>query len=249
MASNPFSLNNKTIFITGSSSGIGRATAIECSKMGANVIITGRNTDRLNDTYSQLVGKGHLKFRADLTNPDEMQQLLEFLPDLDGFVVNAGIVKLSPVKFIKNEDLYRIFQMNSIIPIMMTRDLVKFKKMKRSSSIVYTSSTAGNFNITPGNGMYSSSKAAINGFMKSAAVDLASKGIRCNSVNPALVKTPMMKLRYISEKQLKENLKKYPLGRYGTPEEVAYAIIYLLSDASAWVTGTSLLIDGGLTLT
>ncbi len=248
MTNNPFSLHNKTIFITGASSGIGRATAVECSKMGATVVVTGRNKERLYDTYSQLEGDGHLQFRTDLTNPDEMQQLLEFLPELDGFVVNAGIVKLSPVKSIKPDDLDRIFQLNSKIPIMMTRNLLKMKKLKRPSSIVYTSSTAGNYNFSPANGMYSSSKAALNGFMKSAAVDLASKGIRCNSVNPAMIETPMMKLRYISEKQLEENLKNYPLGRYGTPEEVAYAIIYLLSDASAWVTGTSILIDGGLTL-
>jgi NAD(P)-dependent dehydrogenase (short-subunit alcohol dehydrogenase family) len=126
--------------------------------------------------------------------------------------------------------------------------LIKTKKLLRNSSVVFTGSTSGVYNAVIGNSIYSVSKGAINGFVKNAALDLASKLIRVNSVNPGMISTDILNDGTISAEQLQEDIKKYPLKRYGKPEEVAYAIIYLLSDASAWVTGTNLLIDGGFTL-
>lgn len=248
MAYNPYSLIHKTIFITGASSGIGKATAIECSKLGAKVIVSGRNEERLNETYSMLEGDGHKTIIADLSKSDEILKLIKSLPQLDGFVSNAGLLKLLPIRFINEEDLNRILQLNSIAPIMMTRHLIKLKKLNNPSSIVFTSSIAGVFNAAPANSMYSASKAALQGFMKNAALELAPKGIRCNTVNPGLVRTSLSELDTLTEEQYDEILKLYPLKRYGQPKDIAFAIIYLLSEASGWVTGTSLLIDGGFTI-
>jgi NAD(P)-dependent dehydrogenase (short-subunit alcohol dehydrogenase family) len=248
MNHNPFSLTNKNILITGASSGIGRATALECAKMGARVVITGRDQTRLNDTFLMLEGGGHDQLIADLGNPAEVDELVNYLPVLHGCVHGAGFTRLLLTQFINSEDLGHVFQVNTMAPIMLTQRLVKEKKLTKPSSIVFISSVAGVYNVSPGNAMYSASKGALNGFMKNAALDLAPKGIRCNSVNPGMVQTNIMHDGTISEAKLEDYKKRYPLNRFGQPEEVAYAIIYLLSDASAWVTGTALLIDGGLTL-
>ena len=246
MSYNPFSLEGKTILITGASSGIGRATAIECSKMGAQLFLTGRNEQRLVETMELLDGKDHSYIPADLTDDNDMQHLIASLPPLDGLVNNAGIQKYMPTQFITEEDLLRILKTNTIAPILLTRTLVKKKKMKNPSSVVFTSSIAGNFKCSPGNAMYSTSKGAISGFMRNSAIDLAAKGIRCNAVNPGMIVTPIMtENSALTEEQWEENRKLYPLKRFGKPEDVACAIIYILSDASAWVTGSSLIIDGG----
>jgi len=248
MEYNPFSLKGKTILITGASSGIGRATAVECSKLGAALVITARNAERLNETLLMLEGDGHLQFIADLTETDSLANLVDFVPALDGCVNNAGINRSLPIQFISLPDLNELFGTNTFSPILLTQLLVKKKKLKKGCSVVFTSSIAGVFRSSMANSMYSASKGAINGFMKNAALELASKGVRVNSVNPAMVQTDLLGKGGISEEQYQEDMKKYPLQRYGTPEEIAFSIIYLLSDASAWVTGSSLLIDGGITL-
>jgi len=245
---NPFSLEGKTILVTGASSGIGRATAIECSKMGANVIITGRNKDRLNETFSKLEGGCHIQLIADLSIYEEIENLSSCLPILDGCVNNAGFTKTLLTQFITFESINEVFKINTIAPILLTQQLVKRKKLNKNSSIVFTCSISGVYNAFLGNSMYSASKGAINGFVKNAALDLASKKIRVNCVSPGMINTSILDGGIITNKQLNQDIKKYPLERYGNPEEVAYAIIYLLSDASAWVTGSNLLIDGGFTL-
>ncbi len=248
MANNPFSLSNKTILVAGASSGIGRATALECAKLGARLVITGRDKNNLNDTYDSLEGGPHEKYFVDFQNISEINGLVKAMPLLDGFVYGAGFTKLLLTQFINKDDIDQIFQVNTLAPMMLTQLLVKEKKLNKAASIVFISSVAGVYNVSPGNAMYSASKGALNAFMKNAALDLAPKGIRCNSVNPGMVDTKFLKDGTVSETQLIEYKKRYPLQRFGQPEEVAYGVIYLLSDASAWVTGTALLIDGGLTL-
>ena len=245
---NPFTLEGKNILITGASSGIGRATAIECSKMGATVFITGRNEIRLKETYNLLNGHNHVQIIADLKLNQDIQDLVDKLPALDGCVNNAGVVKTLMTSFINSDSLNEVLQINAIAPILLTQLLIKKKKLQKNSSIVFTSSVSGINVAAIGNVLYSTSKGAINGFVKNAALDLASKSIRVNSVCPGMIHTSIYDEGVISEDQLLEDMKKYPLKRFGRPEEVAYAIIYLLSDASAWVTGTNLLIDGGFTL-
>lgn len=246
--SNPFCLNGKTIFVTGASSSIGRAVAIECSKMGAKLVITGRNEERLNETYIKLEGEGHTQFTADLNNLIGTNILNELITELHGIVHCAGIVKTFPFQFATADNLDQIMDINFKSPVLITRQLIKDKIIIKSASIVFISSISGVLVSMPGNSIYSASKGAVNGIVKGMALDLASKGIRVNSVNPGMIDTDILNDGTISKEQLKEDIKRYPMNRYGKPEEVAYAVIYLLSDASSWVTGSNLLIDGGYTL-
>lgn len=249
MSYNPFSLENKTILITGASSGIGKTTAIECSRMGAKLVITARNEKRLHETFQQLEGAGHIQIAADLTSNDDIEGLVNAIPQLDGLVNNAGILKPGiPIQFIKENDLDTILKTNTLVPVFFTQNLLKKKKFNKNASIVFTSSIGGNFKTTPGNAMYEMSKGALNNFMKSAALEFAQKGIRCNSVNPGMIETPLTEIDAFSKEDVEKSIAKYPLKRYGKPEEIAFGIIYLLSDAASWVTGTRLIIDGGITL-
>lgn len=244
---NPFSLVGKTILITGASSGIGRATAIECSKLGATCVITGRNEERLNETLSQMAGEGHISIVTDISTEEGINLLVEKSPLLDGLVNNAGIVINKPIKFYQHEDLSQIFQVNTFAPMFIVKNMLKKKKISNNGSIVFISSMAA-FNSTLGNGIYGSSKAATTAYMRYCARELANKGIRANSIHPAMVETPLICDTALSDTDLQKDRERYPLGRYGKPEEIAQMIIYLLSDASAWVTGTSMLIDGGISL-
>jgi NAD(P)-dependent dehydrogenase (short-subunit alcohol dehydrogenase family) len=245
---NPFSLKGKTILVTGASSGIGKATAIECSKIGATVVITGRDEQRLNLTYSQLEGSGHLKLVADFKIEDELVALVNNIPEIDGLVNVAGIVKTLPFQFVNRVELMNIFDVNFFSPVLLSQKIVKARKLKKGSSIVFISSIEGTVTTHIGNSMYAASKGAVSAISKNMALELAAKKIRVNCILPGMVETPLINLGEITEEQLEADKRLYPLKRFGKPEEVAYAIIYLLSDASSWVTGSNLLIDGGFTL-
>lgn len=251
MSYNPYSLEGKTILVTGASSGIGKTTAIECSKMGASVIITARNEERLKatlDSLSTAFGQTHQMVLADLSTQEGVNALVDELPHLDGVSLNAGIVKTLPVKFINKDDLTDVLNVNMMGPILLAQRLLKRKKITRGSSVVFTSSIGGVMISTVGNTMYGVSKGGLNAFMKGMALEMASIGIRSNSVNPGFVDTNILSAGTISEEDLKKNVAAYPLGRFGKPEDIAFAIIYLLSDASSWVTGHTLVIDGGVIL-
>jgi len=245
---NPFSLINKTILITGASSGIGKAIATECAKMGARIIITGRNVERLNETFNALSGDNHLQFIAQLDNDAERQSFLNQLPNLDGVVHSAGIASHKPLQFLKKEDFTEMFDINFFAPSQITIGLLKSKKINKGASIVFITSISGILTSYIGGALYSSSKGALNGIIKGMALDLAAKKIRVNGVMPAMVQTDIMNNGDVTAEQFESDIKRYPLNRYGTPEEVAYAAIYLLSDASSWTTGTNILLDGGRTI-
>lgn len=246
---NPYSLEGRTVLVTGASSGIGRCTAVECSKLGAKVIITARNAERLQETFNSLTGEGHQQIIADLSSSDQIEALVNQIDKIDGFVCNAGIAYTEPVAFYKEDRILDIFKTNTFSMMLLTKYLVKKKKFNKPSSIVYTASIGNVYSAGVGNGIYGASKCAVDGFMRTAALELAPKGIRCNSINPGMVETNIMTNNArITAEQFEEDKKKYPLGRYGRPEDIAWAIIYLLSDASSWMTGTALKIDGGTTL-
>ena len=245
---NPFSLEGKTVLVTGASSGIGRAVAIECSRMGARVYITARNEARLKETLELLEGDGHEMIIADLSDLSQLDYIVEHVGHLDGLVNNAGYAVVMPTSFITKEKLQDILTINTIAPILLTQKLLKKKKVTRGASVVFRASISGPVVSGIGHAMYSTSKAAIGGFVKNAALDLASKNIRVNAVSPGMIETNMMNNNSITLEQDELDKKEYPLGRYGRPEEVAYAMIYLLSDASSFTTGTNLILDGGVTL-
>lgn len=246
---NPFSLEGKTILITGAAGGIGRATAIECAKLGASLILTDINEEGLKLTLEQLESQElHRYVVANLTADEKIDKLVGEIDKLDGFVSNAGVTKPSLVKFINREDLDRIMSINAMAPMFLTQRLLKKKKLVKGSSIVFTVSIGGVYTTAIANAMYGSSKGALQVFMKNVALESAANGIRCNSVNPGMINTGLLKPGTYSEEDRKRDMQTYPMKRYGEPREVALGIVYLLSDASSFVTGHSLIIDGGKTL-
>lgn len=247
MSYNPFSLEGKTILVTGAAGGIGRTTSIECAKMGATLVLTDINESGLQETLSLLEKGNHCYQVANLTLQEELDQLVEKLPNLDGFVSNAGVTKPMPVKFINKNDMERIMSINTLAPIYLTQRLCRKKKFNDGASLVFTVSVGGVYTTAPGNAMYGASKGALQVFMKNVALEMAPK-IRCNSVNPGMVNTGLVKGGNYSDEDREKDLQTYPLKRYGEPRDVALAIVYLLSEASSWVTGHSLIIDGGKTL-
>lgn len=250
MIYSPFRLDGKTILITGASSGIGRAVAIECSRLGASCcVLVSRNKEALEETASMMDSEcNSVICVCDLSNAKAIEVMVKKLDILDGVVSNAGINKMSLMQFYSEKDLDKIFTVNCFSPMMLMRQLVKRKKLKTSSSVVFVASIAGYSNITPGNGMYGASKSALSAYVKYVALELVSKKIRCNTVHPGMVDTPLIHNGVIDDSTIKADLKRYPLGRYGVPKEIAWSIIYLLSDASSWMTGTDLVIDGGRSL-
>lgn len=247
---NPFSLKNKTILITGASSGIGRATAIECSKMGAVVILSARNIDRLEETKRELSQyQSHEIIVADLTNQTELEALVKKVPKLDGLVLSSGRTgNALPIKFDKREKINPVFEANFFAPFELMRNLYKSQKIKDGSSVVTIASIGGIKAFATGNGDYGAAKAALNSIMKFSAKEFATKKIRVNCICPGMIQTPMVDSCEFSPEQIAADIEKYPLKRYGKPEEVALGAIYLLSDATKWVTGTELYIDGGVTV-
>lgn len=245
---NPFSLENKKILVTGASSGIGKAIAIECSKMGARVIITGRNEERLAETYKELVGEHPAYIVADLTKEEDIERLVALTDSLNGLVNCAGLTIPKPFKFLQESDIETVMTVNFNAPLLLTQRLVKKKKLEKGASVVFISSISGTKVSYIAGSIYSASKGAINGLCKGLALELAPQQIRVNTVVPGMVETNIVSGGEIAEEQLEIDRQKYPLKRYGKPEEVAYAVVYLLSGASGWVTGSNLLIDGGYTL-
>lgn len=242
---NPFSLKGKNILVTGASSGIGKATAIECSKLGANVIITGRNESRLLETSRLLESGNHAVYSFEMCNPDETKSFVTQLPTIDGLVLCAGINETIPVQFCSPKKFQRIFETNFFSTVELVRLIIKSKRINSGGSIVAISSAGGNFAINFGNGIYGSSKSALSTWCKFLAQELALKKIRVNTICPGMVNTPLIRSGAISDEQLEQEMHRYPLKRFADPVEIAWACIYFLSDASSWVTGTDFLIDGG----
>ncbi len=250
MDSTPFVLTGKTILITGGAGGIGSAVAKTCVSLGARVILTDIREEALTEALTSLpeslTGEPNLCYTADLTDAEQLSALVDFCPSLDGLVCNAGVMKLTLTQVITEEELTRIQKINLNAPILLTRSLLKKKKVKKGGSIVFTASAAGVYRVSPGNGIYATTKCGIDAFMRTVALEFGPKGIRCNSVNPGMVETAL--IGSFTEEQKEKERQNYPLRRFAQPEDIANGIAYLLSDAASFVTGTALKIDGGMTL-
>lgn len=243
---NPFSLSEKTILITGASSGIGKQTALTLSGLGAKLFITGKNEARLKECFSQLDENQHRHFCADLTDLKQLSGLTEQLPPLNGLVYCAGIWKSTPIKFLQTETTLELFQLNFIAAQALVSNLLRQKKILPGASIVFVTSIAAQFPYK-GSAAYAASKAALESFSKTLSLEVAHQKIRSNCIAPAMVQTPMYEQtkEKLSGNLMHHHTNQYPLGT-GKPENIANAIAFLLSDASEWMTGTTLQMDGGL---
>ena len=241
---NPFTLEGKTILVTGASSGIGRGIAIACSKMGATVIINGRNEQRLAETMTEMQGEENLSLAADLSDSKSLTEMVSRLPKLDGIVHCAGIGQRVLCKQLQEADLDTMMDVNFKAPVMLQTEILKQKKINKGASIVFIASIASD-SPSIGNAVYSASKGAIISYANCLALELAPRQIRVNCILPAMIWTDLILKGGITEEELKEDEKKYPLKRYGKPEDIANLSIYLLSNAAAWMTGSSIKITGG----
>jgi NAD(P)-dependent dehydrogenase (short-subunit alcohol dehydrogenase family) len=238
----PFNMNGKTVLVTGASSGIGKQTAINIGQRGGRLVITGRNMDRLMQTYDSLAGKNHIFIQADLTIPSSRDHIVEDVPEINGLVNCAGQIRLYPYKIYSKKRLIELFSINYEAAILLTAALLNKRKIIDEASIVFVTSVISIVG-TETNGIYAGTKGALAGTIKCLALELAPRKIRVNCISPAFVKTPMLD-RLSAQVDISNFERLHPLG-LGEAEDVANAIIYLLSDESRWVTGTNLIIDGG----
>ncbi len=241
---NPFALTGKTILVTGASSGIGRATASLCARMGADVILTGRNRERLQEACAQLPGDRHQWIAADLTAAADRQALATRVPVLDGIVHCAGTGHRKLCKNLTAEDITAVMETNFNATVLLQSELLVEKKVGKQASIVLLSSRTAEV-PTIANALYSASKGALQSYAKCLALELAPRQIRVNCICPAMVWTPLIVSDGATEEQLREEEARYPLKRYGRPEDIANLAVFLLSDASSWMTGSCIDITGG----
>lgn len=241
---NPFSLQGKTILVTGASSGIGKATAIAFSKMGATVIANGRNVQRLEATFAEMAGEGNLMVAGDLTIVEDVDAVVSKVPKLDGVVHCAGIGHRKPAKMLTAEEVERVMNTNFNATVMLQTELMKAKKINKEASIVFVASAAPAMPAA-GNAIYTASKAALIGYAKCLSLELAPRNIRVNCICPAMVWTDLIMAEGAGKEELEQAQKKYPLKRYGQPDDVANLAVYLLSDASQWMTNSCIDITGG----
>ncbi|MCX7548871.1 SDR family NAD(P)-dependent oxidoreductase [Xanthomarina sp. F1114] len=245
---NPFTLKGKTVLITGASSGIGEATAIACDQLGARLLILGRNEERLLGTLKKLSANDHRTLTIDLTDFESLEKeipvFLKEVNSIEGIVHAAGITSTYPFKLFKPTQLDTILKVNVQTAFYLTK-LVLTKLNKQGASIIFISSIMASVG-EKAKTMYAMSKGAVSAGAKSLAIEYASRNVRVNSIAPGIVNTPMTaNATYKKNETLHaETLAQYPLG-FGNPEDIAYSCVYLLSDASKWVTGTEIVIDGG----
>ena len=241
---NPFSLEGKTILVTGASSGIGRGIAVTCSKMGAKVIINGRNVEKLEGTNNLMADNSSFIMPGDLTDSEALATLVGALPKLDGLVHCAGLGQRLPCKDIVGYNVDEVMNVNFKAPVMLQAEILRQKKLNKAASIVFIASIAS-WSPSFGNSVYSASKGAIISYANCLALELAPRKIRVNCISPAMVWTDLIQSDAVDIEQLKEDEQTYPLKRYGQPEDIANLAVYMLSDASTWMTGSHVNITGG----
>lgn len=242
-------LAGKNILITGASSGIGKQISVDVASNNGNAILTGRNNVQLNNLVSFIVNKYNVQpslYIADLNNEDEIFKLADFLPPLNGIVLNAGIIDYTPIKYLTKDKIQNILMVNFLSNVLLINKLIVSRKIQNSASIVFISSISARMGV-PGTSIYAASKAALSAFAKVLASELSNKKIRVNIISPGLVSTSLINNVSIVNDIENSELNKYPLG-IGTVNNVSDQVIHLLSDRTIWMTGTDILIDGGFSL-
>ena len=242
--SNPYSLLGKTILITGASSGIGRSIAISCASFGATCVMVSRREDRLQATLELLEGEGHRMFACDLTEFAGLPELVSSFPNLDGMVHCAGISQRVMCKYVEEESFDNVININLKAPVLLQAEILRQKKLNRYASVIFVSSIAAE-SPSIGNSVYSASKGALLSYALCLKEELSPRMVRVNCISPSMVWTDLILTEGFSVDQLKLDEQHYPLKRYGQPEDIANLAVFLLSDASSWMTGSNIKITGG----
>ncbi len=236
----------KKILITGSSSGIGLETAIQASSLGAEVILHGTNDVKLNSAISKLHGSGHRYLKVDLKQEDSPSFIESQIDGIDGLVLNAGVTYTSTLRNLNIDKMLSVMDVNFFSNVLILKELLRNNKINKGGSIVATSSTASRIRASIGNVIYAMSKAAVEGYMGVAALELAKLDIRVNCVLPGLIDTNFIGNNGVPKDAYLNDISQYPLKRLGQPDEVSGAILFLISDSSKYITGTSIVVDGGV---
>lgn len=249
---NPFTLAGKRVLVTGASSGLGQAIALACAKMGAELLVTGRDRARLAQTLEQLQAISalpHQAFAADLTQASEREMLVDTVgAEIHGLVHSAGISRLCPVRMMSEAHLHEVQRINVDAPLLLTQALLRRNLVGAEGSILFIASIAAHIGV-PGVGAYSGTKAALIAISRCLAMEVVKRRIRVNCLCPSLVETPLFDaaMQSAGAASMDKQRSNHPLG-FGKPEDVANAALFMLSDGSRWITGVDLVMDGGLTI-
>lgn len=238
-------LKNKTLLVTGASSGIGRECAVGLSEAGATLIITGRNHERLRETSLSMANpERHVIIQADLLTEEGLQAVLQALPKLDGIVFSAGVGSGLPARFIQKKHIASTFGVNFDSIVLLMAKVLSKQLLNNNAGLVFIGSAVTKYPFV-GTALYAASKMALDGYVRVLALELASKQIRCNLISPHFVKTPLLATEHqtIMEEAIEKHKNIHPLGM-GEPKDVADAVIYFLSEEAKWITGTNLFLGG-----
>ena len=246
MSEDPFSLAGRRLLVTGASSGLGRAIATTCAQRGATLVLAGRDVPRLDETRGSRAGNGHATISAHLVEAEGRDRVVAQCGTLDGVVHSAGISRLSPIRMATAQHLTDVWRINYEAPVLLTQKLLAKNQVAANGSILFLSSIAAFIGVA-GVGVYSGTKAALIATMRCLAMEVVKRGIRVNCLAPALVETPLLAATETVVANMDEQKAAYPLG-FGKPDDVANAAVFYLSSASRWITGTTLVMDGGLTI-
>lgn len=247
---NPFTLEGKTIIITGASSGLGRQCAIDCSRMGARIALIARNEERLAETLASMEGSGHGVYPYDLKHIEGIRELIREITNrhgrVDGLLHAAGLSSVTPLKLVKPSMYEDFFTTNVYTSIELAKEITRMGNYtKGACSLVFFASIMGVVG-EKGKTIYSATKGALISAVRSLACELAEKGVRINCVSPGAILTPInARQPYMVDPERRKALEdKHPLG-LGRPEDISSTCIFLLSDASRWITGQNIIVDGG----
>lgn len=248
---NPFTLREKTIVVTGASSGIGQQCAIDCARMGARVVAIARNEQRLAETLQRMDGVNNIAISCDLTDSaaiaNMVKDVVQRCGKIDGIVNCAGISTTLPLKFVDAEKLDEFFRANVYSAIEVTREFTKAKNFNAGGSVILFSSIMGCVGDVA-KSIYSMTKGALIAGARSLACELAKRKIRVNCISPGAIVTPInANLPHMANPESRKVLEDKHLLGLGETSDISNACIYLLSDASRWVTGQNLIVDGGYT--
>jgi NAD(P)-dependent dehydrogenase (short-subunit alcohol dehydrogenase family) len=241
-------LAGRTALVTGAGRGIGRGCARALAEAGADLLLVSRSPDQLETVAEEVraLGRHARPVALDVTHAKSVRHLISELDSLDVLVVSAGSNIPEPLLDVSEEHLDTLLELNVRSVFVTLQAAARRMVADGRGSIVVISSQMGHVGA-PGRSVYCTTKHAVEGLTKAAAVELAPLGVRVNSVAPTFVETSMT-APFLADERFRDDVEgRIPLGRLGRVEDVAGAVLYLASDASALVTGTSLLVDGGWT--